>query len=254
MGGPTLLQIRNAAKDRADMSGSTTSDQLIPDSTWNQYINASLGEYHDLVVRNDVRFYLTSSIFTLAPGQNTYPLPVNFMVANGFERSYDGSGTPGTWYDVPKFPWRERNWGNNSYISLLMLPWVRYNIYGTNIMITPQISAAGLYQLWYYPQPPVLVADTDSMFSLDAPGYGTMGGGDDRSWWEYVVVDVAIKALQKEESDVSVLMAQKQGLMARIELMGSDRDFAEPEQIGRRGPSNGGYGGPGNIMGGGFGW
>jgi hypothetical protein len=249
MSGPNLLQIRNAAKDRADMSGSTTSDQLIPDPTWNQYINASLAEYHDLVVRNDVRFYLTSASFTIAQGQNTQPLPSNFMVANGFERSYDGSGTPGTWYDVPKFPWRERNWGNNSYVSLLMLPWVRYNIAGTQIIVTPQVSAGGLYQLWYYPGPPVLVNDTDTMMDLDAPGYG-----DDRFWWEYIVVDVAMKALQKEESDVSVLMAQKAAITARIEVMGSDRDYSVPEQIGRRGPHAGPFGGYPGDWGWGMGW
>lgn len=245
MTGPTLLQIRNAAKSRADMSGSTTSDQLVPDLEWNQYINASLAEYHDLVVRNDVRFYLTSSQITFQPGQNTQPLPTSFMTANGFERSYDGSGTPGTWYDVPKFPWRERNWGNNSYVSLLMLPWVRYNIYGTNLIVTPAISAAGLYQLWFYPLQPVLVADSDTLLDTDAPGYG-----DARYWWEYVVVDAAIKALQKEESDVSVLLQQKSFLLARIELMGSDRDFANAEQIGKRGnstsdgPGGWGWGGP----------
>lgn len=237
----TLLQLRNSAKQRADMSGSTTSDQLVPDAEWNQYLNASLAEFHDIVVRNDVRFYLTSAQFTIAQGQSTAPFPADFMTLNGVERSYDGSGTPGTWYDVPKFPWRERNWGNNSFMSLLMLPWVRYNYAGTTLIFTPSISAAGLYQIWYYPTQPVLINDTDTF-------------DDQRYWYEYVIVDAAIKALQKEESDVSVLIGQKLAMKARIELMGSDRDFSAPEQIGKRGNGDaGGWGGPGG-MGWGQGW
>ena len=229
----TLLQLRDACKDRADMSGSTGPDQFIPDPTWNQYINASFAEFHDIVVRNDVRFYLTSSQFAIPQGSNTQALPADFMIADGVERSWDNSGLQSTWYDIYKFPWRERNWGNNPYWSLLLPPQVRYNIAGNNLVFQPNANASGLYQLWYYPIAPVLVNDSDTF-------------DDQRYWFEYVIVDVAMKALQKEESDVSVLMAQKANLTSRIQLMGADRDFAWPEQIGRRGNGN-----PGNGFGGG---
>lgn len=50
-------------------------------------------------------------------------------------------------------------------------------------------------------------------------------------WEEYVVIDSAIKCLQKEESDVSMLMAQKQALIKRIENMAANRDAGEPDSV-----------------------
>lgn len=50
-------------------------------------------------------------------------------------------------------------------------------------------------------------------------------------WIEYVIVDAAIKAMQKQESDVSVLMAQKQALKIRIESASQNRDAGEPATV-----------------------
>lgn len=49
-------------------------------------------------------------------------------------------------------------------------------------------------------------------------------------WEEYLVVDWAIKGMQKEESDVGALMAQKGALIERIRKM-SPRDIGSPERI-----------------------
>lgn len=46
---------------------------------------------------------------------------------------------------------------------------------------------------------------------------------------EYLVVDAAIKMMQKEESDVSVLMAQKQALIRRYEGNYANRDAGSPK-------------------------
>lgn len=50
-------------------------------------------------------------------------------------------------------------------------------------------------------------------------------------WLEYVIVDAAIKALVKEESDPSALMAQEQALLKRLEAMASNRDAGEPSTV-----------------------
>lgn len=68
---------------------------------------------------------------------------------------------------------------------------------------------------------------------------------------EYLVVDAAIKIMQKDESDVSVLMAQKQALIKRYEGNYANRDAGSPKQatnvrrgLGYGGPyGRGGYGG-----------
>ena len=46
-----------------------------------------------------------------------------------------------------------------------------------------------------------------------------------------VIVDCAIKMLNKEESDVSVLLAEKQLLKRRIEEVANNRDAGQAESI-----------------------
>jgi hypothetical protein len=60
-------------------------------------------------------------------------------------------------------------------------------------------------------------------------------------WTEYIIVDAAIKMMQKEESDVSVLIAQKQALLARIEAMAHNRDAGMPSTVADAQSSNSFY-------------
>jgi hypothetical protein len=64
-------------------------------------------------------------------------------------------------------------------------------------------------------------------------------------WTEYVIVDAAIKCLQKEESDVSVLMVQKAALKQRIEEASQNRDAGQPSTISDTRARDGYYGAPG---------
>jgi hypothetical protein len=71
-------------------------------------------------------------------------------------------------------------------------------------------------------------------------------------WLEYVIVDCAIKMLQKEEGDVQVLMMQKQALTKRIEEMAHNRDAGAPSSVRDVQSSNPlfpGWGGPGGYSG-----
>ena len=97
---------------------------------------------------------------------------------------------------------------------------VRYRIVDGNINFIPQPQSGQSVRLWYVPRLRQLVLDTDIADGVNG-------------WLEYVIVDAAIKALQKEESDVSVLMAQKAGLLERIKAAGSNRDAGMPETISR---------------------
>lgn len=72
-------------------------------------------------------------------------------------------------------------------------------------------------------------------------------------WLEYVITDAAIKAGQKEESDVSVLLAQKAALIRRVEAAAENRDAGNPATIADVQWTNGtwpfgnGFGGGGGI-------
>jgi hypothetical protein len=50
-------------------------------------------------------------------------------------------------------------------------------------------------------------------------------------WTEYIIVDAAIKAMQKEESDVTVLQQQKMALIQRIEAAAANRDAGNPMTV-----------------------
>lgn len=63
-------------------------------------------------------------------------------------------------------------------------------------------------------------------------------------WEEYVVIGAAIKAMAKEESDVSVLMARKNAMLVRINDMAEARDAGEPMCVSDS-RSNNLYGGDG---------
>ena len=72
-------------------------------------------------------------------------------------------------------------------------------------------------------------------------------------WLEYVITDAAIKMLQKEESDTSVLQFQKAALIKRIEAAAENRDAGNPATVADVQWTNGtwpfgnGFGGGGGI-------
>jgi hypothetical protein len=73
--------------------------------------------------------------------------------------------------------------------------------------------------MWYIPTAPILASDSATLNDLN-------------QYSEYVIVDAAIKMMQKEESDVSVLMAEKAALKRRIEEAAQNRDAGKSESIG----------------------
>lgn len=50
-------------------------------------------------------------------------------------------------------------------------------------------------------------------------------------WEEYIVVDCAAKALEKEESDPSAMFARKAALIQRIQSAAANRDAGEPARV-----------------------
>lgn len=61
-------------------------------------------------------------------------------------------------------------------------------------------------------------------------------------WEEYVTIDAAIKALRKEESDTSILMAEKAAMMKRILDSAPNRDAGQPDFISNTRNASGGWG------------
>ena len=230
----SLLQLRNSAKARVGLSSSLGQQSNIPDQLWNDWINESNNEFHTFVVRRDTGLFLSSTLYTVTAGNNTFSLPDAGVIVKGVDRSLNNSTSSLSWIDVPRLQFRDRNIANSSfYLSLYPgVPWVRYDLRGTSVWLTPASSAAALYQLWAYPSATQLTADSDTI-----PDDGHM-------WSQYITIDVALKALtaQGRTDEMPALMQMKQDMRNTIATMGSDRDYGEPKQAGSRRLRGGGYG------------
>lgn len=60
-------------------------------------------------------------------------------------------------------------------------------------------------------------------------------------WEDYVVIDAAIKALGKEESDVTALMAEKEAMRMRIGAAAENRDASMPARVTDTQGANAGF-------------
>lgn len=191
------------------------SDSLfITDSELTSYINASIAELYDILVSRYSDYYTAETTATVAAGASTIPLPAGFYKLRGLDMLNNGN-----WITLRKFNFEDRNLYNNALpYSRVWGPGVRYRVFGDNVILTPTDSAQGTYKLYYIPAFTPLALDADTFDGING-------------WEEYVIVDAAIKMLQKEESDVSVFMVQKQKLLDRIEAMAAERDAGEPETI-----------------------
>ncbi len=206
----TLSQIKTASLRRADMVNSN----FIEDDELTAFINNSIEELYDIVVLRYEDYYVETVQFSISSGNDGYTIPTLIYKIRGLDLL---SGSD--WLNVDRFNFEERNRGQQQLLLTSIYSDVRYKAIGSTIKIIPRDNAPGTYRLWYIPRFTDLVNDADTLQA------------DLEQWHEYVIVDVAIKCLQKEESDVSVLMAQKAALLNRINNAASNRDAGQPETV-----------------------
>jgi hypothetical protein len=100
---------------------------------------------------------------------------------------------------------------------------------------------------------PTIGASTRLQLSSAQLTPGSLVADGVSGWLEYVITDAAIKMMQKEESDTSVLQLQKAALIKRVEAAGENRDAGSPATIADVQWTNGtwpfgnGFGGGGGI-------
>lgn len=226
----SLGQIRQMAQQRADRVNSN----FVTVPEWNTYINQSAFELYDLLVNTYDDYYLALPYqFTTTGSTDLYDLPPNFDKLMGVDMGLSQSNNARV--TLHKFDFIERNryvYPNvtSTFLGVFNL---RYRLMGNKLHFIPTPSGGQPMTVWYIPRMTQLLKDTDILDGISG-------------WIEYVIVDAAIKALQKEESDVSTLMTQKQMLQKRIEESAMNRDAGQPDTISpTRSSSGGGWSGPG---------
>lgn len=211
-----LGNMRLYAQQRADK----VSSNFITTSEWNKYITESYKELYDILIQKfgDDYYVAAPYSYTTSGSTQLYPLPADLYKLLGVEVALNPND-PNSWVSLRKFMFVQRNlWNFPNVYTFRGVTNLRYRIMGTNLELVPQTQAGQTVRIWYAPRPNVLIRDIDTIDGVSG-------------WEEYIVVDAAIKAMAKEESGVEVLMAQKAGLLARIESAAENRDVGEPETV-----------------------
>ena len=214
----TLQNLVDRTRQRADMEGST----FVSDTEVIGYINVAMAEIHDILVDRYEDYYVSSQQFTL-PADNPGTLPNTFYKALGVDFN-----TGGTTYRLRRFSFQERNVYNSPAMVAGRVTNTLYAIQGAEIKFIPSPTVSGTATLFFVPEAQQF-STTESEYmakTIQSKAPAVAFGYE-----EYVVVDAAIKCLQKEESDVQMLMVQKQQLKERIENAASNRDQGEPTAI-----------------------
>lgn len=235
VGFTTLEAVRIAAQQRSDQF----SSDFLTQAEWNANINASYFELYGLLVQKYGNEYFvaldstgsffqfttngTSEIYPLPDGSVTYLMPdgstaPSFFKLLGVDLQINGANQ---WVTLKPFPFIERNRisTQNAQASIGRSTNLRYHLLGSNLLLRPRPMSGQIIRIPYVPRMTILVDD-------DATFDGVNG------WEEYIVIDAAIKAMQKEESDCSILMAQKTAMIQRIEAEAENRDVGSPARVG----------------------
>lgn len=237
----TLAQVRLASQQRSDMVNS----DFISTAEWNSYINQSYFELYDLLVQKygDDYFVAEPVEIPMDGSSYLYPLPDGTLYSGapafykllGVDLQLVNNGSPGTFVTVKPFSFQDRNrYAVPNFQSFYGVTNLRYRLQGNNLWLTPTPASGQTIQLWYVPRLTQLVDDDDTVDGISG-------------WTEYIIIDAAIKAMQKEESDVSVLFAQKQAMIQRIEAAAENRDAGNPACVTDSRSSDTGWGSNGGF-------
>lgn len=227
----TLLQLKTQCRERADMKNATGvyTNSFITDTELTSYINQSYYELYDILVQKFGDDYFvaeplefeadgTSFFYELPDGTNYAAAPALYKFM-GLDLSLGGAQNGDSWVTIRPFMFADRNrYAVPNFQSFYGVTNIRYRLNGTNLYLTPIPAGGQLLRLWYVPRLVELVEDEDTADGVSG-------------WLEYVIVDVAIKMLNKEESDVSVLLASKNALLKRIESAAENRDAGNPQVV-----------------------
>lgn len=226
----TLSELETAVRERADMVNST----FVSQHELQGYINQSAFELYDLLIQKYGDNYYVADPFQFVTqfNQAFYNLPADFYKLLGVDLQISPS-EPASWVTLKPFNFIERNrYAVPNFQSFYGVTNLRYRLQADKLWLNPVPQANQYIQIWYVPRMQTLSNPSDTL-------QGVSG------WTEYVIIDAAIKCLQKEESDVSVLMAQKQAMIQRIESAAENRDAGSPATVAdsRNAFDGGGYDG-----------
>lgn len=176
------------------------NSSFVSTSEWTNYINQSYAELYGYVVQAFGNDYNVAPPYDFVTDgiNNNFALPSDLFKLLGADLQVQASSL---WVTLKPFTFQDRN---------------RFGLINS-----PVPMAGQAVRLWYVPALSPLSGDSDEIITpLVING-----------WDEYIVIDAAMKAMAKEESDVSVLMARKRAMLERIQTEAENRDAGNPTRI-----------------------
>ncbi len=177
-------------------------------------------EYEDLLVRTfGADYSATSTTFSATANTENYNLST--LTLGTFYKSLgvdiQDTSSPTGWRDLKAYNFHDRNASAApaGFITTTVRGDTRYRIFGANVSLRPVPTGTVTVKLWYTPQVVAMSATTDSF-------------DDVNGWSELIVLDSSIAIKDKEESDTSVLQADRARMVQRITEMAPNRDSGEP--------------------------
>jgi hypothetical protein len=192
-------------RQRADMQNT----QFVTDVEITTYLDKAYRKVYNHIVAKYSAIFVSEASIPTVNGVDTYDLPSDFYRLLGVD-IVSGSRS----YTLRPWSLNERN---RTAFGFLTQPF-RYYLKGQKIVLKPEPRAPDTLRIIYVPAPPALTGATQ---------INCFDGFD-----EYIVIDAAIQCKQKEESDVSILMAQKQECLDQIiNVYGIGQDDGFPQSV-----------------------
>lgn len=237
IGQVSLGWVRAMAQARADLVNS----QFISIPEWNSYISNSQKDMQNFLTEKYGDDYLIADPYSYTTSTSqSYPLPADFYKLILAEVALN-AGDPNSWVTIRQYNRIQQNLYNfpNIY-TFYGVTNLRYRLTGSNIYLIPTPQAGTTFRIWYVPRPKILMADTDIIDGIS--GYE-----------EFVIIDAARKARQKQESDTTELTNECLFYKQRIAEAAANRNVSEPQTISDSRVrnfawgENDGYGNGGNL-------
>lgn len=190
---------------------------FILDDEWNEYINESACELHDLILQADPKCIITRETIVLNYDQQFYDLPDDFYKMEAVYRTVGNIR-----YGIDRVDFHGIGQGLAVLANVVVggSPYC-YSLVGSQIYFVPTPSGSNGVEIWYFPSFTRLVDDTDTL------NYPVING-----WEQFVIIATVIKAKAKDGNlNIQNEMTQKTELTNRIIRMANKRDEWEPPKF-----------------------
>lgn len=188
---------------------------FISDEELLEYVDSAFAEFYDLLVSTYEQYNMTFATLITEEDVQIYNLPANFYKLMGVEVKLSS----GRKASLQRVEWSERNNidADTATVSAYATN-LQYNIIGNTLMLNPSPTAGLEVTLWYVPAAPKIIETTQIIDGING-------------WEQLIVLECAIRVMDKQEADSTPFVKQKDKLLKRIEQASESRDLGSPQRV-----------------------